>query len=90
MLCFVLDWDSLEVVYWIHRNSKWRKWQDNLPQRKARVSQYPHFLFCAIISQIITNSSSLNKVCHDRDGVWTLYLILISVDFYDFISPFFP
>jgi len=38
--------------------------------------------------KLINNSSSLNKRNHDRDGVWISDLI--SIDFYDFISPFSP
>ena len=34
------------------------------------------------------NTSSLNKEIHDRDGFG--YLILITIDAYDFISPFSP
>ena len=36
--------------------------------------------------KLINNSSSLNKGNHDRDSVANL--ILISIDFYDFISLF--
>ena len=41
-----------------------------------------------IFLKLINNSSSLNKGNHDRDGVWISDLI--SIDFYDFISPFSP
>ena len=37
--------------------------------------------------KVINNSSSLNKGNYDRYGVW-LYDRLVSIEFYDFISPF--
>ena len=40
--------------------------------------------------KLINHSSSLNKGNHDRDSVWISDLFVISVDFYDFISPFSP
>ena len=45
---------------------------------------------CTLFSfllKLINNSSSLNNGNHDRKGVFG-YVILISIDFYDFNSPF--
>ena len=38
--------------------------------------------------KLIDNSSSLNKGNHDRDSVWISVWFFISVDFYDFMSPY--